>query len=336
MALFNLGVLVAFTPANPSACVAFALVGYRVSLQTFNLLTIFANLFVIFILRRRRLVAFAMMSVPVASIAEGFRNTSQIADLFDLAFFLAGFGLTAILAHQAWREWRARDALQAEFEAARELQQRLVSPAVDVPGFRIGRAYIPARFVGGDFFYLRPEEDGGILVVIGDVSGKGLSAAMTVNSVIGALRTMPALPLVRILEALNRGLIGQMNGGFVTCCAARIGPGGKASIANAGHLPPYRDGVEIPVATGLPLGIDPAVEYEESEFALPAAASLTFLSDGVVEARNPSGELFGFDRTAAISTQSAESIAAAAQAHGQEDDITVLTLAFAPVEGQHA
>ena len=336
MTLFNIGVLVAFTPANPSAYVAFALVGYRVSLQTFDLLTIFANLFVIFILRRRRLVAFAMLFVPAASLAEGFRNTSQSADLFDLAFFLAGFGLTAILAHQAWREWRARDALQAEFEAARELQQRLVSPAVDVPGFRIDSAYMPARFVGGDFFYIHPEEDGGILIVIGDVSGKGLSAAMTVNSVIGALRTMPALPLVRILESLNRGLLGQMNGGFVTCCVARVDQTGKLTIANAGHLAPYRNGAEVELATGLPLGIDPGVEYEESSFFLQPAASLTFLSDGVVEARNPSGELFGFDRTAAISRQTANEIAKTAELFGQEDDITVLTLQFAPAELLHA
>ncbi|MFP5228098.1 MAG: PP2C family protein-serine/threonine phosphatase [Acidobacteriota bacterium] len=330
MALFNIGVVVAFTPANPSAFVDFALVGYRASLQTFNLLTIFANLFVIFILRRRRLVAFAMMFVPAASLAEGYRNTSQSADLLDLAFFLAGFGLTAILAHQAWREWRARDALQAEFEAAREVQQRLITPAADLPGFRIESVYAPARHVGGDFFYLRPEEDGSVLLVVGDVSGKGLTAALTVSAIIGALRTMPTLPPSRILAALNRGLLGQMNGGFVTCCVARVDQTGKLTIANAGHLAPYRDGVEIPVAAGLPLGIDPGAAYDEDTFLLQPAATLTFLSDGVVEAQSSTGELFGFDRTAAIATQPAEAIAQAAQAFGQEDDITVLTLRRQP------
>ncbi|MFZ0393601.1 MAG: PP2C family protein-serine/threonine phosphatase [Terracidiphilus sp.] len=336
MALFNIGVLVAFIPVNPSEFVGFSLVGYRVALQAFNILTIFANLWVIFVKRQRRLIAFAMVLVPSASLAEGFRNTSQSADLFDLAFFLSGFCLTAILAHQAWKEWRSRDALQAEFEAARELQQRLISPAVDLPGFRIESAYKPALHVGGDFFYVRPEDDGSILVVIGDVSGKGLRAAMTVNSVIGALRTMPSLAPARILTALNRGLAGQMQGGFVTCCAARVGTGGALAIANAGHLPPYHNGAEIPVTAGLPLGIDPSVEYEENHLALPAEGSLTFLSDGVVEAQSPTGELFGFDRTRAISTRSAEQIAAAAQAHGQQDDITVLTLTFAPAEVLHA
>src|SRR6185503_1716813 len=217
MALFNVGLLVAFSAAEPFPLVAFALGGYRISLQAFNILTIFANLYVIFIKRRKRLIAFAMLLVPAASLVEGFRNTSQSADLLDLAFLLAGFFLTAILALQAWKEWRVRDALQAEFEAARELQQRLIAPAVDIPGFRIESVYKPAQQVGGDFFYVRPGDDGGILVVIGDVSGKGLRAAMTVNSVIGALRTMPTLPPARILGDLNRGLAGQMHGGFVTC-----------------------------------------------------------------------------------------------------------------------
>lgn len=336
MALFNIGVLIAFTPVRPSAAVALSLVGYRVSLQAFNCLTVLANLWVIFVRRQKRLIAFAMLLVPAASLSEGFRNTAQSADLFDLAFFLAGFCLTAILAHQAWKEWRARDALQAEFEAARELQQRLVSPAVSLPGFRIQSVYAPARHVGGDFFYLRPEADGGILVVLGDVSGKGLRAAMTVNSVMGALRTMPALPPSRILADLNRGLLGQMQGGFVTCCAAAITDAGQVTLANAGHLPPYLDGAEAPIPAGLPLGLDPDAAWEECSFLLHPAGSLTFLSDGVVEARNAQGELFGFNRTRALSTQSAEAIAAAAQAFGQEDDITVLTLTFAPAEVLHA
>ena len=326
MALFNIGVLVAFSPVEPSSFIAFSLVGYRVSLQSFNILTILANLWVIFVRRQRRLIAFAMLLVPAASLSEGFRNTAQSADLFDLAFFLAGFCLTAILAHQAWKEWRARDALQAEFEAARELQQRLVSPAVDVPGFHIESVYAPARHVGGDFFYVRPEEDSSILVVVGDVSGKGLRAAMTVNSVMGALRTMPPLPPARILADLSRGLMGQMQGGFVTCCAAKITHAGSVIIANAGHLPPYLDGAEAPVTTALPLGIDSAIRYEETSFLLRPASSLTFLSDGVVEAQSATGELFGFDRTRVISQRSAEQIAVEAQRFGQQDDITVLTL----------
>ena len=124
--------------------------------------------------------------------------------------------------------------------------------------------------------------------------------------------------------------MGEMQGGFVTCCAARIDQSGKVTIANAGHLAPYLDGGEAPVPGGLPLGIVSCAECEESGFLLRPASSLTFLSDGVVEARNESGELFGFDRTRAISSQSAQSIADVAQSFGQEDDITVLTLQFSP------
>jgi phosphoserine phosphatase RsbU/P len=216
------------------------------------------------------------------------------------------------------------------------VQQRLVTPAADVPGFRIESVYAPAAQVGGDFFRVAPEQDGSVLVVVGDVSGKGLRAALTVSAMVGVLRTMPPLPPARILDALNRGLIGQLHDGFVTCCAARIHPDGTMTLANAGHLSPYRNGEELPLSPGLPLGLSAEPGYGETALRLGPNDSLTFLSDGVVEARNPSGELFGFDRTRAISRESAESIAQAAQAFGQEDDITVLTLAFTGVEVAHA
>jgi serine phosphatase RsbU (regulator of sigma subunit) len=235
-------------------------------------------------------------------------------------------GLSVALGLRAWKEWRARDALQAEFEAAREVQQRLVTPATDVPGFEIESAYLPAIHVGGDFFYIRPENPGGLLVVVGDVSGKGLRAAMTVSAIMGALRTMPSLPPTRILGALNRGLVGQLRGGFVTCCATRIEPDGTLTLANAGHLAPYRSGEEVSVAAGLPLGVDADIQYCECQLPLREAETLTFMSDGVVEARKPTGELFGFERVREISGSTAAAIAAAAQAFGQEDDITVVQL----------
>jgi len=157
---------------------------------------------------------------------------------------------------------------------------------------------------------------------------------MTVNLVIGALRTMPPLPPTRILAALNRGLIGQTQGGFVTCCAVRIDEGGTVTIANAGHLSPYRNGAEVPLTPGVPLGIDPGAEHEESNFLLSSTDSLTFLSDGIVEARSASGELFGFDRALQLSNSGAKAIAEAAIDFGQEDDITVLTLTRLPVPDQ--
>jgi serine phosphatase RsbU (regulator of sigma subunit) len=99
--------------------------------------------------------------------------------------------------------------------------------------------------------------------------------------------------------------------------------------ANAGHLSPYVSGKEVAVECGLPLGLEEHAVYKESRFQLRAGAQLTLLSDGVVEARNAQGELFGFERSAQLSTEPAEKVAQAAQAFGQEDDITVLTLALA-------
>jgi phosphoserine phosphatase RsbU/P len=117
---------------------------------------------------------------------------------------------------------------------------------------------------------------------------------------------------------------------IVTCLAARLCSDGSCALANAGHLSPYRNGVEFEAGSGLPLGITLNTTFEERQFLLAPGDTLTFLSDGVVEARNAQGELFGFECTEKISTQSAHAIADAAKAFGQEDDITVLTLQFAP------
>jgi serine phosphatase RsbU (regulator of sigma subunit) len=274
-------------------------------------------------------IAVTMMLVPVASLIHGLRATfeEQGTNYFDLTFTAFGICLAAVLAQRAWAEWRTRDSLQAEFETAREMQQRLVPPAVDVPGFRIESAYKPAQHVGGDFYYIRPLEQNGLLVVVGDVSGKGLRAAMTVNLVIGALRTMPELAPMRILVALNRGLVGQMGGGFTTCLVLRADADGKLTIANAGHIPPYLAGKELPLESSLPLGLAADTIYTEAVFQLSANQQLTLLTDGVVEARDKAGVLYGFERAAALSIQPAEAIATAAQAFGQDDDITALTLA---------
>jgi hypothetical protein len=337
MMVFNLGMLIEFMAAEPSPLVTAASVTFPLALNVFDLINVGANLCAAFAVRRNRPIALTMMLVPAASLISGFRTSFQGGpNLFDLAFFVFGICLSVVLAERAWKEWRTRDALQAEFETAREMQQRLVTPAMDVPGFRIESVYKPARHVGGDFFYIRPVEQGCLLVVVGDVSGKGLRAAITVNLVIGALRTMPPLPPTRILAALNRGLIGQTQGGFVTCCAARIGQDEEVTIANAGHLSPYRNGAEVPLIPGVPLGIDSGAEYEESSFLLSTADSLTFLSDGIVEARSASGELFGFDRALQLSNSGAKAIAQAAIDFGQEDDITVLTLTRLSIAAQAA
>jgi phosphoserine phosphatase RsbU/P len=232
---------------------------------------------------------------------------------------------------------RERNRLAAEFEAGRAMQQVLLG--TDLPaitGLVIESVFQPASEVGGDFFQVLPAPDGGGLIVVGDVSGKGLRAAMTVSTILGTLRALPVAAPAELLRTLNCTLTGRLDGGFVTCFVARIALSGTVTAANAGHPAPYRNGEELPLESGLPLGVTADADYPESTFVLAPGDTLTFLSDGVVEARSPSGELFGFERTRELSTQSAEQIAAAAQAFGQQDDITVLTLRFAPVEALYA
>ena len=161
-------------------------------------------------------------------------------------------------------------------------------------------------------------------MVIGDVAGKGLKAAMNVSMVVGALRRATERSPAKILESLNRVLAGYES--YTTCQAAWFGGNGELVIANAGHLPPYLNSQEVALPGGLPLGVLPENSYEEVRLYLHPGDRILLLSDGVVEARQGTGELFGFDRVHNLSNQSAFYIADAAKAFGQEDDITVLTV----------
>ncbi len=216
----------------------------------------------------------------------------------------------------------------AELEAARATQQMLLARAAEpTPGFDVQTVYHPASEVGGDFFAVQPAGNGSLLVTIGDVSGKGIHAAMTVSEILGALRGCAERRPAAILRHLNKVLRKQA-GGFVTCCVALIMPGGEISVANAGHLAPYCNGDELPVESGLPLGIDEDAVWPETIHSFAEDERLTFVSDGIVEARSATGELYGFDRLRATSALPAEEIAARARAFGQEDDITALTVSL--------
>jgi hypothetical protein len=228
-----------------------------------------------------------------------------------------------LLLGRAWRTWREQQGLSAEFEAAREMQESLVQRLPATPGFAVESAYRPASQVGGDFYRILHAGDDAILVVVGDVSGKGLKAAMTVSAIAGALDNEFSREPSEVLSHLNRALLQHKRGGFVTCCAALMLPNGEVRIANAGHLAPYSDGREVEVEAGLPLGVVADVEYPES---LTTGDRFTFLSDGVLEAANAAHELFGFERSRQISIQPAAAIAQAAQTWGQNDDITVVTV----------
>ena len=121
-------------------------------------------------------------------------------------------------------------------------------------------------------------------------------------------------------------MLSRSHGGFTTCLVLRADLDGTLTIANAGHIAPYLAGQELPLNNGLPLGISADATYAESTFQLMTGQQLTLLTDGVVEARDKTGALFGFEATAALSTESASQIVRTVQLFGQEDDITVLAL----------
>jgi hypothetical protein len=250
------------------------------------------------------------------------------------ALTLAGFATLVIFIRDLVRDRREKQRMAAELAAGRAVQHVLIPEDVPaIPGFIVQSVYKPFGEVGGDFFQVLPvrsdEDSGGVLVIIGDVSGKGMPAAMTVSLLVGTVRTLAHYTQSpgEILAAMNQRMLARSHGGFTTCLVIRVDPDGTLTVANAGHIAPYLEGKELPLENGLPLGITADTIYAESTFQLPRKQQLTLLTDGVVEARDKAGALFGFDRSASLSTQSAEAIAAAAQAFGQEDDITVVTLA---------
>jgi hypothetical protein len=243
--------------------------------------------------------------------------------------FLASILIFMVL--RTLRIARRNAQVGAELEAARATQQLLLARSTEpTPGFDVQTVYHPASEVGGDFFSVQPAGNGSLLVAVGDVSGKGIQAALTVSEILGALRGCTERRPGAVLQYLNN-VLRKQKGGFVTCCVALIASGGEVAIANAGHLAPYRDGEELPVESGLPLGIVEGVCWPETVHRVGGSERLTFVSDGVVEARSADGELYGFERTRAVSMRAAQAIASEARAFGQEDDITVLTIELAPV-----
>lgn len=252
---------------------------------------------------------------------------------FELAAYLA---VAALIGLRFTRSAERAERLQTEMETARQVQEQLVPH--DLPAtrnFRFEAAYLAASEVGGDLYQVFPQADGGVIVAIGDVSGKGLKAAMLGTLVVGALRTLTQQELspARILERLNQQLAASPTGGFVTCQVLRISQDGAGVMSNAGHLAPYCGGQEMECDSGFPLGVAAGIRYEETRFKLQSGDVMTLLSDGVVEAMNQAGELMGFEKTREISMRSAAEIAEEARRYGQQDDITVLTIAYAGAIG---
>ena len=286
--------------------------------RTEGLLALPAVVLVILSLYQEDLI---VLHIPVSFFPFGFG-----INLSDLATMLSFGIITVLLLRRFLQGQREREQWKQEMEQARQVQSLLVpTTAPSTPGFAVESVYLPASSVGGDFFQILPIDDGSLLVVVGDVSGKGLKAAMTVSTIVGALRDQKERQPSDVLAHLNRVLHGQIKG-FVTCSAALITADGAMTLANAGHLAPYCNGEEVSVNSGLPLGIVAEGDYSETSYQLAPGDRLTFVSDGVVEATNDKRELFGFERTQQISSQPAQTIAAAAKQFGQEDDISVLSV----------
>jgi hypothetical protein len=254
----------------------------------------------------------------------------RIQPLRSVAIAAVVVSMTILLVQQLRTTNQERAELHGEMASAREIQQYLIPEKLPpTPGLAIHSVYQPSREVGGDFFQVLPDpRDGSTLIVVGDVAGKGLKAGMLAALIVGAIRTAfkftpdPS----SILALLNERLQGR---GLVTCLAMRIDRNGSVEVANAGHIPPYINGKELALDGALPLGALPEISFPTQRFQLSAGESMLLVSDGVVEARNAAGELFGFERTRSISTHTADQIADAAKQFGQDDDITVLTLARA-------
>jgi Stage II sporulation protein E (SpoIIE) len=226
---------------------------------------------------------------------------------------------------------RQQAALEQEFKNARELQQVLIPETLPtVPGFSVTSAYRPAQQVGGDFFQIISLEEGSTLVVLGDVSGKGLRAAMAVSLIVGAVRALaddyprPA----ELLTQLNRRLCGRLQGGFATCVIVRIGRNSESVVASAGHPAPFLNESELELPGALPLGISPTSTYVEMPFNLEVGDHFSLYTDGLLEARNNAGEIYSFSRlqTLFATRPDATKATEAAVTFGQDDDITVLTL----------
>ena len=249
--------------------------------------------------------------------------------LHSLTGMLSTLTLAIIILRRSATMSRRQAQLEGELAAAQEVQRVLVPEHTGaVPGFTVESAYEPAQQVGGDFFQILPDGEAGILIVVGDVAGKGLPAAMLVSVLVGAIRGVAEFTKdpAQLLSNLNERLVGRAGGSLSTALIARISADGLVSVANAGHLSPYLDGKEVELPGALPLGVASSTSYETTEFHLDPGSRLTFYSDGVIEAQRPDGELFGFERAREVSVKSAAEIVETAKRFGQEDDITVVTV----------
>jgi serine phosphatase RsbU (regulator of sigma subunit)/anti-sigma regulatory factor (Ser/Thr protein kinase) len=255
----------------------------------------------------------------------------------------------AQLVRQQQAEALARERIEHELRVARLIQQALLPKRLpDLPGWRMAAAYLPAHAVGGDFYDFIDFPDGRLGIVIGDVTDKGVPAAMVMATTRSALRASAATGVSpgAVLERVNNLLYPDMPPKmFVTCLYAILDPTtGHFHFANAGHDLPYcrtETGVQELRATGMPLGLMPDMRYEEQEAVLPTGSTLLLYSDGLVEAHSPSREMFSFPRlkrmlgeldagTGVIDRLLAALASFTGPGWEQEDDVTLVALYHQP------
>ncbi|MBV9676755.1 MAG: serine/threonine-protein phosphatase [Acidobacteriaceae bacterium] len=275
----------------------------------------------------------ALLVTNVTARIPGFSQYRDPLYLFgDTTMLCAVIAFGFLLMRRSGHARAEQDRLHAEMETARQVQQLMLpAQSVIIPNLQVHTAYLPAQEVGGDFFQISQIGDDSLLMIIGDVSGKGLKAALSMSLLVGLWQDVIDAPEQSprdVLLRLNKHLLRRIHGEFVTCLCIRLDADGSLLIANAGHLAPYIDGQELPVASGLPLGITSEVEYNETRHVLGMKETLVLVTDGVVEARDKSGNFFGFERLRASLSQRMETdaIARRAQQFGQEDDITVISV----------
>jgi Stage II sporulation protein E (SpoIIE)/Beta-galactosidase jelly roll domain len=237
--------------------------------------------------------------------------------------------ITILLLIRYFNTQKLKEQWKLEIQQAQHVQQILIPDQLpQIAGLTIDSAYRPAREVGGDFFQVLPGDvPGSVLIIVGDVTGKGMQAGMLVATIVGALRgaALHTSDPVQMMHEVNVQLCERQHSS-ATCQILHVDPAGKATLANAGQLPPYLNGQELEMEGALPLGTIPDAEHSVTNFHLQPGDSLILMSDGIVEAQDARGNLFGFDRIEALlkTKPSAEDIATAAQEFGQEDDILVL------------
>jgi serine phosphatase RsbU (regulator of sigma subunit) len=246
------------------------------------------------------------------------------------------------------QEAYARERIEQELHVARRIQQASLPKEVPtLEGWNISPFYLPAREVGGDFYDFHLLSEGRLGLVVGDATGKGVPAALVMSTTCGMLQvTAQALGSSspgEVLERVNETLVDRIPPNmFVTCFYAILEPkSGSLLYANAGHDPPYvRRGGECEElrARGMPLGLMPGMSYEEKEFELDAGEDAFFYSDGLVEAHDPMGEMFGFPRLRELVAELGEKEGSlvdllleelfrfVGEGWEQEDDITLLAL----------